>query len=235
MTDFIKKFLAIAAFMATIAGFWVGAAAINAIWAFWVIIVGSLTVAFAAVVAPKWIRAFIDHSDRARKYPSLLRKAAALEVENSDLKFALHDAQTESQRAYERGTADAWLEVLGSYYASQANAPLLKAVINEDDQAILIAQSQGEPPHPGARYSVVSTLSEEVKGVVVVRGFSPTAERVELVCVNVTQPDFWRELAREAILSAHPPTDIQLVPYNLDFEMIRNITTSGEAGSSPGD
>lgn len=198
--------------LAVVGGMVLAALAIDALWAFFVLLGTAFVLTIGAKVAPL-----------VRKYYGRIRDYPKLSVEVYSLREEIRILRIQAREERRRGISEGQKQVLGAASSSFAKMPILVGVTKRNDQLLLAATALGSPPVT-ARYFVQTKLLGEIKGVVQVQSYDGTRNIVFLELVESRVPQFWQQLEASAVLDSALPNDIELAPYM--FTMPPDISVS---------
>jgi hypothetical protein len=194
-------------------------AAVKQGWLFAVIVIGGLLVVFVI-----WSVRRIRSLAREAKGSTLLRERLQVaEGRVEDLKRANARLGKLAHQQYldgiEEGRELVSSEIGGTLY----DVPKLIALTLRDGKPLLIAEleeksSNSDTYSLGAtrvkmRYSLVSTTTQEIKGVVKVVEVDKAAGRAYLQCIQELVPPFWKRLT-EVAATEEFPTNLALSAYS---------------------
>ncbi len=192
--QFVKTFLSVAAFAATVVGAYVGALAVHLLWAFWLVVPVALLVAAGRVIYPKVFSLVVA----VRQYPGLLKLVGSLTAEKEDLERKLTIAQSEASDRYGVGLSEGRAEVTGVVLAALAQAELTIVALKYEDGSVLLAAS-------------LSSGTGELKGNAIVKSLDKEWSLIWLAgLADPSSRPFWSKLAELAIRGSGPPEGLEL-------------------------
>lgn len=194
--------------IATVAGFLVGAIAVDLVWVWVLCLVVSLAVGF--------VPRRVSHVRRAlHSYQPLLELVA-------DLKQRLEQAQEEKRSAsmsryaaFQQGIEQGRAQVRGSLLSHLVKPPVLEAVGNSGDSLVLLGKTaSASAVSVGARFKVVAEATREVKGSVEVIKVDASDGSVEMIPVERDVQRFWMALQEQAVIDPTVPPGHRLDTYD---------------------
>lgn len=211
MLDFLRRFWALAATLATISALGLAAQDSGRLPVFWAVLVLALFLAGASVLFPR----LLDVANRVRSYPKLLKVAAGLQEQNKELRQVLSTMDTRMGRAFHRGLREGHRQIRGALLSQNVlSPPTLISTSITNDQLLLFGQAaENDLPLMGCRFVVRVLGSNEIKGVVEVAGVNKDEQTVSLICRQATVPEFWTRLEANAGADASPPAGVVLAGY----------------------
>ncbi|WP_410666734.1 hypothetical protein [Amycolatopsis sp. cmx-4-68] len=223
MHSFVKRFWTWVVSLSGVVGLYLGALAVNLVWAFFVVVGISLAVG----LAPKIYASARLVAMRLRNYPKLLERIALLEVM----------PQEKSVVAWRAGVNEGRAQAIGAVISVNVEPPQLTAISLLGEEVCLIVKFQVEPEMVQAlQFNVTHVDTGEIKGLV--RGCKVDSEKsiVYLQCVEATVPEFWSHLKEKAPYDPSPPAGFELSKVTLKDlgysmrEFDRNVAGLGEVG-----
>lgn len=220
LRKFIRIFLGVVTFGATVVGAYVGALAVHLLLAFWLVIPIATLAGLGGVLSPK----LVDLAVRVRNHPKLLQVVGNLTAENEDLKRSL----AASRDKYELGIREGRAEVAGILLGIVSEAKLRVESMKLEDDRILLAAAllSGEFPPLGSRYSICVRATGEEKASAVVTAWDEGRRIVWLSGIGT--PDtttFWSRLTNLAIQGSALPEGLELVPPGLPLAAIAQLNS----------
>ncbi|MFJ5993317.1 hypothetical protein [Lentzea sp. NPDC092896] len=204
LARFWTAFLSVAA----VVGLYLAALDVDLLPVFW----ASLSSAVLLGIIPIAFRQAVQISEKIRKYPVLLQRAAELEEKNEKLTEDLNLATSVTGR-WSDGVIEGRYQVLGALLATQCPTVHLLGVEANDGQVFLLGQWDGVPPSINTRLNLVTVGSESSKGVLQIVNVDAEKKVVKLQCVDAIVPDFWQHLNDRAARDPSPPAGVKLVPF----------------------
>lgn len=213
MLDFLRRFWAWAATLATISALGLAAQDLGMLHVFWAVLVLALVIAGTSVASPR----LLDVAQRVRAYPRLLNRAAQLQEQNEVLRQALSTVDTEMRSAFASGIKEGHQQIRGALLSQTVTTPptLISTSIVNDELLLFGQTDQFSVPLIGCRFIVQVLGSNEVKGIVEVAGVNEDERTVSLICKEATVPEFWTRLEANAVADASPPSGVMLAVYEL--------------------
>lgn len=216
MREFGRIFAAILVFLAGIAALGLGAAAIHALWIFYVVVGGSLVLAGAVwAVRHRIPSRFVEWANRFRAYPALLKQYGVLLQQSQGLQDQVTALREDAKKAHVQGRQDGRDEMVGVVLGAMVEVPpMLTSVTFSDGILALIGEyEEGQMPDAGCRFDLVVKNTQDRRGVVQVRSVDEALKTVELVCVERTVPAFWDRLESKSLEDPSPPEAVALTRY----------------------
>jgi hypothetical protein len=214
--DDIRKFGRTSAWLAGIAGLYLGAKALHADWVFFAVL------ALAGVIV---IIARLSWVPRAlRSYGPLLEQVANLQEQARAADEQLKSLSRPLRQNFEAGIAEGRAQVIGAIRSlGVSKLPEIRAIKDVDGIPVIVARDQAQSGLSiGARFFVEDRETGEIKGVVEVTAINHSLNKAELSCVEYTVPRFWDTLLEKAMTDSSPPKSIQLGVYSiLDESQVR--------------
>ena len=211
MTDFLKRFWAVAVSLAGVAGLYLGALQVNLVEVFWVVLAASVLIAIASL---GWKPAF-RAVDRARNYPKILKRAATLELKVEGLLADLDSKTSEVNRSFQRGLREGRQQIFGLYFSLQAEPPRIELLGDLEGVFVLIAKFEEQAPIIHARFDVTGSATGEKRGAVQVVHVDEEKSYAYLKCVEPISVEFWEHLMQRASFDASPPVGVELTRYSV--------------------
>jgi hypothetical protein len=206
-----KRFLSIALVFGTLGGLYVGAQAIDAVEAFWVL----MAVALLLACVPPVYRKIISWVTVVGQHPLLVADLAARDAELSQLRRDCERMHAEIEFVGESGRVEGIAQVRGAIAANLADMPTIIAVVDGEQSVALAGTYQQVRPIPGARFFVIENATGEIKGVVESTPQRASAGHVILKVVRRDSPTFWSHLADRAEYDGSAPTGVSLKRYEI--------------------
>lgn len=226
MTDYLKQFWGVLVSLAAVAGFYVGAKAVNLTYIFWIVFPATLVI----VSAPRVLRGLGELNVRVRNYPSLLRRIAEAQLQTTELESDKQRLAEQLGKAEERGRQIAYKEVQGSIAAFYGEPPEVVAIADDAGELAVVGKySADNEPIIGAWYTVVTAETGTHKGVVEIIRLDKQDRRAWMRCVEPTVLEFWKRLAERASYDETAP-NIILVKYRVDLTI--NAATEVDQSNS---
>jgi hypothetical protein len=221
MRDDVSKFGRISAWLAGIAGLYLGARAVNADWVFFAVL--AIAAAIVAIIRFRWIPQAI------RAYDPLLKQVAELQEQLEAVKRQLEGASRGRQSDYQAGISEGRAQVWGEIRSYSTDVlPEILAIKDADGTvAFLTPYTSKAGPETGARFFVEDRATGEIKGAVEVSYVDESQGRAELMCVERRVERFWDVLLERASTDSSPPATAHLTFYSVSVEAI----TSEESGA----
>ena len=198
---------------------YIGVANAGLLWVFWSVVAVGAIVAVGTLLAPE-IR---SAAERLRSQPVYKAEAERLK---SELATSRESEASTSRRlitAREDGIAEGESRVIGSLRAAQVPVPKIVGIAEVGDEVVLVAQYSGVAFPVGARYSVVSSSTGSIKGLVSAASFDEERSIVYLECVVPTVPRFWEALAEKVIVDDSAPPGIGLERFIYGEQVVSEI------------
>lgn len=199
---FLKALLSTALALATLVGAYVGAAAIDAQWLFWVIVPASVAVAAAYGAWPilsKWPL-------RIREYERLLALNAELQSELAEVKDFSKQAEDERETLASRSRREGADLLRGAVNAVASEADLVIAGFANLPQGLVLGArtNNGKLPAIGSIYVLKLELFDQIQGVVKVVEANEERTAVLLQCIREDNKEFWEHIQVDAARNSPP-------------------------------
>jgi len=212
MIDFLKRFWAILASIAAVAGLGLGAEAIHELWAFWLVLGASLVISLFRTQA---VARGFDVINRIRIYPKLLKQFGELKERAADLENQLSIYKDECVTSFDRGLIEGARSLRGTLLSAGINPPPVVSSISMDEEALQLFANCDESsiPRTGCRFVVVVKNTQKQLGVLEVQSVEAHRGVAVLTCVERTTPKFWERLEAKALEDPSAPDGIELLTY----------------------
>jgi hypothetical protein len=202
--------------LAVVGGFLFAAVAVNKVWLFWDFVYAALALGVGTVVVAKLGPIVRRTRERLRKYPELEAEVKLLREELAESRSQLATEKEQAARGARIALLQGRNEAIGIVIAVRNPVPVLKAVTKRDGQLLLMADTKEPPTHLiGGLYSVRSVLTQEIKGIVKVRGAGNATGTVLLECKDQWVVPFWEHLERSADINSAIPEGLELATCSI--------------------
>ncbi|MHA7274990.1 hypothetical protein ACX80O_00455 [Arthrobacter sp. Hz1] len=213
LKQFLKDYWSALAILAGIVSLYLGALAIDLVWAFWLVCVASLLWAFVKPSA----RLIKNVVNRYRNYGKLLRRAATAEVREKLLRIEVKQLQRDLPEEYKKGLEEGASRVVGAQLG-QGLEPLPRiSSITLIQGCIGFAAHFNAKATPivGSWFTVEVVGTGESKGAVKVVEVRESEKVALLQCCEEVTPEFWEKLRLRVNEDPDPPRSVRLAVYQL--------------------
>jgi hypothetical protein len=210
---FLRSFWTWTASLAGIAALYVGAVAIKKTAIFWIVLGCGIVLAGAR---PS-VRSIIDVAIRVRSYPKIIAQLGTAKTEAQAAAEGLRNAEIRAGKAWEEGVNEGRSQILGAVRALELEVlPEIVGILDDAGTVAIASRYLPEYTPPlDARFYVISTSSNEIKGTVQVTRRDEESRIACLRCVEPKIAAFWGHLAGRVGYDESPPHSVQLERYPL--------------------
>ncbi len=221
MRDAFKRFVTFSAWLGTMTGLYLGAAALKLERVFWALLAAAALGALLWPRVSKYFRAI-------RAYERLLNRVATLEQQLENAEGRNSQFVRDQYVALIRGRMEGWRDMRGLIASILADdPPRMMAVSTVDDDVVLIVQHDPKQKiFMGTRFVLQIEDTGEAKGIVEVSFLDEVNATAHLTCVEQFVPEYWARLRDRAILDPSAPPGARLIRYTVEFSSTARLFLS---------
>jgi hypothetical protein len=202
--------------LATVFAAYFGAAALDDVWAFWLLLLASLVYVFLRWSLPAVRRRRTDRKNLlrlGRQYPQALQAAGELKARVEDLGGDLAKAHADSAMQFASGIAEGRRRAMGELYAAMCVAKLTPLAMYLDGDALMFAVRVDPPeamPFVGSLWSLRVKGIGQVKAKLRVAEISDSGDALLMTVADRRDAPFMKSLSLRANTESDPPGSLEI-------------------------
>jgi len=214
----LRRFVAIFALLAGLAGAALGFDAVKALWIFWTVLGVSALIAILFGIPKRAVDRILDIVQRIRLYGTVLTQLATAQEHEAELEGQLVMLTDHAESEYNTGLQEGRRQVIGALLASNVPTPPKPTGLSAsgDDVLVIADYVPGNEPPVGARFELQVRGTGQVKGVLEVVELNEHEGCAILKCVDPCDPDYWEQLASRATGDFSAPSGVVLSWFHVE-------------------
>lgn len=211
-----------------VVGAYLGAAAVNLEWQFYLVVAIGILVGGGFLIVKPTVTAIA----KIQKYGQVVESLGKAQQTITRLQSEKDIAAKAAREGREEGIREGEDRVRGAILATFADPPTIRGIAAYEGQVAFVCDGAPMPPS-GARFEVRSATTESLRGIVqlVDIAVEPDSPDFLLVCIDATNEQFWSALSGRMDEDDGPPSNVELrVPEEILSGMIEVASQGAPAG-----